>query len=105
MLERVVKTAPELALAHLDLGIIYVDADQQANAIREMKTAATLTPEDVNVRWRLGRLYKAAGMKDEAREEFDKAGRLHKTVNDDLLHRMGGGQTDQVGAVIRVSLE
>ena len=53
-----------------------------------MTTAARLAPEDVNVHWRLGRLYKSLGRNDEAKEEFTKANKLHQAVDSDLLQKM-----------------
>ena len=37
--------------------------------------------DDVDVHWRLGRLYQAAGMKDEAKAEFDKTRSLQKAAD------------------------
>jgi tetratricopeptide (TPR) repeat protein len=92
LLEKVVKLNPALALAHLDLGILYAGAGRQDEALREMKEAARLDPEDVNVHWRLGRLYRAMGMKDEAKAEFDKASSITKAADNALIDKMSGGQ-------------
>ena len=95
LLEGVSKVDPGLALTHLDLGILYTDSGRQADALRELNTAAKLTPDDVNVHWRLGRLLKAMGKKDEAKEEFDKASSLHKATDDALLTKMNGAKAKQ----------
>ena len=57
-----------------------------------MKEAARLAPEDVNVHWRLGRLYRAMGRKDEAKAEFDKASQLNKAADEDLYQKIANGQ-------------
>jgi len=88
LLEKVAKTNPGLALPHLDLGILYTDDGRQADALRELNTAATLTPDDVNVHWRLGRLLKSMGKADEARVEFDKASNLRKATDDALMTKI-----------------
>ena len=55
-----------LELPHLDLGILAVDADRNPEALQEFRTAAKLAPDDVNVHFRLGRLYRTMGRTDEA---------------------------------------
>jgi tetratricopeptide (TPR) repeat protein len=97
LLEGVAKADPGLELAHLDLGILYTDGGRQADALRELHTAAKLTPDDVNVHWRLGRLLKAMGKRDEAKAEFDKASSLHKATDDALLTKMNGAKTNGAG--------
>jgi tetratricopeptide (TPR) repeat protein len=92
MLEEVAKTDPGLALPHLDLGILYTDSGRQAEALRELNAAVKLTPDDVNVHWRLGRLLKGMGKRDEAKAEFEKASSLHKATDDALLIRMNGAK-------------
>jgi len=78
-------------LAHLDLGIMYADADRKDDALREMKEAARLAPDDVTVHWRLGRLYKAMGKKAEAKAEFDKASSITKAADSALIDKISGG--------------
>ena len=60
------------------------------DALRELTAAAKLAPEDVNVHWRLGRLYRVMGKKAEAQAEFDKASTLHKATDNALIERMNG---------------
>ena len=92
LLERVVKLNPSLGLGHLDLGIIYVESDHNTEALRQFNLAEKLTPDDVNVHWRLGRLYRAMGRKDEAKAEFDKANFLNKAVDDANYKKIANGQ-------------
>jgi hypothetical protein len=53
-----------------------------------MRLAASLAPGEVNVHWRLGRLYRAMGRNDEAQAELAKARNLHTAEDQDLLHKM-----------------
>jgi tetratricopeptide (TPR) repeat protein len=87
-LERTVKLDPTQPLAHLDLGIILSDAGDNANALHELVMAEKLKPEDVNVHWRLGRLYRTMGKKEEAKLEFDKASTLNKAADEDLYKKI-----------------
>jgi tetratricopeptide (TPR) repeat protein len=91
LLEKAAKLDAKMELAHLDLGILYSDAGQNNDALRELATAEKLAPTDVNVHWRLGRLYRTMGKRVEAKAEFDKASSLHKSTDDALVDRISGG--------------
>jgi tetratricopeptide (TPR) repeat protein len=98
ILEQVERAAPSLALGHLDLGILYADAGRNADALRELNIARRLAPDDVNVHWRLGRLYRAMGKMDEAKVELDKASNLTKATDEALIDKMNGGGIKTGGA-------
>ena len=91
LLERTVKLDPSQSLAHLDLGIILSDLGENENALRELLLAEQLKPDDVNVHWRLGRLYRSMGKKEEAKAQFDKASTLNKAVDEELYKKISGG--------------
>jgi tetratricopeptide (TPR) repeat protein len=91
LLEKVEKMSGGIPLDHLDLGIVYSEAGEKENALRELTAAARLTPDDVNVHWRLGRLYQKMGRRDEARAEFDKASKLNKAADEDLYKKIANG--------------
>lgn len=92
LLRRVVEIDASFGLAHLDLGIIATDQGRHDEALKELAIAAQQMPDDVNVHWRLGRLYRELGRKDEARAEFEKAGQLNKAADEDLFHKIANGQ-------------
>jgi tetratricopeptide (TPR) repeat protein len=91
LLEKVEKANPAISLAHLDLGIVYTEADSKEDALRELIIAAKSNPDDVNVHWRLARLYRAMGKKDLAKVEFDKASSLNQKVDEDLYKKISEG--------------
>ena len=78
-------------LASLDLGIIDSDAGRNDDALRELKEAARLKPDDVNVHWRLGRLLRTMGKKEEAQLEFDTAKKLNKAADEELYKKIANG--------------
>ena len=82
---------PSVPLTHLDLGIIASDANQNDEALRELTLAEKQMPDDVNVHWRLARLYRTMGKKDEAKAEFDKASSITKTKDEDLYKKIAAG--------------
>jgi tetratricopeptide (TPR) repeat protein len=91
LLEKVIQLDSSIALAHLDLGIVASEQQHNEEALRELLIAEKLMPEDVNVHWRLGRLYRAMGKKEEAKVEFDKASTLNKAADEDLYKKISAG--------------
>ncbi|HEY2858660.1 MAG TPA: tetratricopeptide repeat protein [Terracidiphilus sp.] len=92
LLARAIAIDPTLWLGQLDLGIIDSDAGRNDDALRELQSAESQKQDDVNIHWRLARLYRALGRKDEAKAEFDKASKLNKAADDDLFKKISGGQ-------------
>jgi len=92
LLEKAIRIDPRIELAHLDLGIIYSDADRRQDALRELKVAEKLNPEDQNVHWRLGRFYKSMGRNEEAKVEFDKTRSLQKASDQSVFTKLHQAQ-------------
>jgi tetratricopeptide (TPR) repeat protein len=92
LLEKAIQLDPRIELAHLDLGILYSDAGRKDDALRELKLAATLSPNDVNVHWRLARFYQIAGKKDEAKAEFEKTRILQKAADETIFTKLHQAQ-------------
>ncbi len=88
LFEKAVGIDPKLELPHLDLGILAADEGRNDDALHEMKIAAKLVPDDVNVHWRLGRLYRTMGNKEEAKVELDKARSLTQAADNALVNIM-----------------
>lgn len=91
-LHKAIKLDPSEWLGNLDLGIIDSDAGQNEQALHELEIAARLQPNDVDVHWRLARLYRAMGRKDEARAEFQKASELNKQADQSLYEKIANGR-------------
>jgi tetratricopeptide (TPR) repeat protein len=79
---------PGLALIHLDLGIVYGDTERRDDALRELKLAEQIDPNDQNVHWRLGHLYQLMGDNESAKAEFDTLHSLKDAVQDDLNRKL-----------------
>jgi tetratricopeptide (TPR) repeat protein len=92
LLERVIAIDPSQSLAHLDLGIILTEAGENEKALNELLLSDKLKPDEVNVHWRLGRLYRAMGRKEESKAEFDKASTLNKAADEDLFQKISRGR-------------
>jgi tetratricopeptide (TPR) repeat protein len=91
LLQTAIKADASLALAHLDLGIVQSESGHKEEALRELTTAEKMTPNDVNVHWRLARLYRTMGKKEEAKNEFAKASNLNKQADDALYKKIANG--------------
>ena len=92
LLEKAIKLDPSLGLAHLDLGILAANDGRNDDALREFLAAEKLIPNDVNVHWRLGRLYRAMGRKEDAKIELDKASTITRSADQELYKKISGGQ-------------
>jgi tetratricopeptide (TPR) repeat protein len=92
LLEKAIRLDPKIELAHLDLGILDGDQGHKDDAVRELKIAEQLSPGDQNVHWRLARTYQAAGMKDEAKAEFDKTRGLHQAADETVFKKLHEAQ-------------
>jgi tetratricopeptide (TPR) repeat protein len=98
LLEKAIRLDPEAELPRLDLGILYADAGRRQDALRELKVAAKLSPNDVNVHWRLARLYQRMGMKDEANAEFHKTSSLTKAADASVRRKIEDARTNSTPA-------
>lgn len=92
LLERAIRIRPTIALAHLDLGMLYVDKDRKEDALRELKEAVKLSPNDQNAHWRLARFYQSTGRKLEAKAEFDKTRSLQKASDETIFSKLKKAQ-------------
>jgi tetratricopeptide (TPR) repeat protein len=92
LLAKAIQLDPSLWLGDLDLGIIDSDAGRNDDALRELQAAASLRPDEVNIHWRLARVYRALGKRDEAKAEFDRASKLTKSADDDLYHKIANSR-------------
>jgi tetratricopeptide (TPR) repeat protein len=92
LLAKAIRIDPGIELAHLDLGILDADAGHKVDALRELKIAEKLSPDDQNVHWRLARFYQASGRKDEAKVEFDKTRSLQKAEDATVLRKLHEAQ-------------
>jgi tetratricopeptide (TPR) repeat protein len=94
LLEKAIRIDPRIELAHLDMGILESDAGKKDAALRELKIAERLNPEDQTVHWRLARFYKAMGRNEEAKVEFDKTRSLQKAADQSVFNKLHHAQEE-----------
>ena len=91
LLRKAIALQSHTEMAHLDLGIVYADTGHQTEAMRELKLAAKLSPDDVAVHWRLAQLLRAMGRKNEAVAEFEKTKTLTKSADESVSSKINRG--------------
>ncbi len=67
---------------------MYAEAGRQEEAVNELIKAIALDPKDVSPHWRLGRLYRSMGKKDEATQEFAIASAMTKESDKPLAQEI-----------------
>jgi len=92
LIRKALQLDSHIGRAHLDLGILYADAGGNEDAIRELREAARLMPEDANPHWRLAKIYQSMGNKTQANLEFQKTRNLHKAENDTIMNKLKAAQ-------------
>lgn len=91
-LEHALQLGSSIAIAHLDLGILYQDQGRKDDALRELKAAEALNTQDPTVHWHLARFYQSAGQKEEAQAEFAKTQGLQKAANQSVFEKLHQAQ-------------
>lgn len=71
----IVKTSPARPLAHSNLGLEYLKAARNGDAVAELERALQLNPTFALARTNLGLAYRALGRRDEALAAFEEAAR------------------------------
>ena len=90
LLHRAIRVNPEIRIAHVDLGAIYVEQKRYPEALAEFRTAVKLDPNQPDAHFRLGRLYQAMGNASAAKEEFAKVNSIHQKSSTDALEKLSG---------------
>jgi len=88
LLKKAIRLDPGVVMAHLDLGIVHSKAGDWNDAMRELKLAAKLNPENVNVHWQLAKVYQAIGRNQEANAEFEKTKTLTQAADDSVFRKI-----------------
>jgi tetratricopeptide (TPR) repeat protein len=88
LVEKALQLNPRQELPWLDLGILDAQAGNNDAAFHDFQTAEKIAPTDVQVHWRLARLYQAMGKRAEAQAEFAKTKNLTEAANQSLRQKL-----------------
>ena len=87
-LEKAMRLNPRLELPYLDRGILNAAAGRKENALRDFKDALRLNPDDVQIHWRMARLYQSMGRIEQAKAEFAKTKSLNKAADQSVFTKI-----------------
>jgi tetratricopeptide (TPR) repeat protein len=93
LIQKAIRINAGIEIAHLDLGILYVEAGRREDALVELKQAVQLNPNDVNAHLKLARLYQTMGEKNEAKDEFNKVRNLNEISHRELVDKFSDAET------------
>lgn len=88
LIEKALHLNARQELPWLDLGILDAQAGNHDAAFRDFQMAEKIAPTDVQVHWRLARLYQSIGKPAEARAEFAKTKNLTRAADQSLREKM-----------------
>lgn len=88
LVERALKLNPHQELPWLDRGILNAQAGNNDAAFHDFQTAEKIAPSDVQVHWRLARLYRSQGKRAEAQAEFAKTKNLTQAADQSLREKL-----------------
>lgn len=94
ILEKAMRLNPRQELPYLDLGILDAAAGRKESALRHFKAALQRNPDDVQIHWRMARLYQSMGRREEAKAEFAKTKNLNKAADQSVLTKLNQAHTN-----------
>ncbi len=88
LLQKAVQQRADIRIAFADMGAIYVQQKKYEEALAAYQRAVKLDPEQPDMHFRLGNLYRLMGNTAASEEEFAKSRALHKKEDDALLKKL-----------------
>jgi tetratricopeptide (TPR) repeat protein len=88
LLKKAVDARDDIRIAYADIGSIYVQQKKYGEALEAYQRAVKLDPEQPDMHFRLGNLYRQIGNTATSEEEFAKSRALHKKADDALLKKL-----------------
>ena len=85
--QRLLDTAPENPEIHYQLGLAYLQLDQQAEALESLRTAARYAPQRLDIQLALGETYMTAGHDRFALNSFLRI--LQNSEREDWIKKIG----------------
>jgi len=94
IVERALQMDSGQELPWLDLGILDAQAANNEAALHDFQTAEKIAPSDIQVHWRLARLYQAMGKRTEAQAEFAKTKTLTQAADQSVRAKLRANHPD-----------
>jgi Tfp pilus assembly protein PilF len=87
LLEKAIRLDPQLAPAHLQLGILYSEQEDIPSAISAYQRAIAADPKLEQAHYRLAQAYRQAGEESKARDELALYEKISKEKSDEATRR------------------
>jgi tetratricopeptide (TPR) repeat protein len=88
LVERALRLCSGQEMPWLDLGILDAATGDNETAFHDFQQAARIAPSDVQVHWRLARLYQSMGRRAEAHTEFEKTKTLTRAADKTVMEKL-----------------
>ncbi|MGC2639158.1 MAG: tetratricopeptide repeat protein [Acidobacteriaceae bacterium] len=95
LVEKALRMSSRQELPWLDLGILDATAGSNQAALHDFEQAERIAPSDVQVHWRLARLYQAMGRHAEAQAEFEKTKTLTRAADQTVREKLEANRLHQ----------
>jgi tetratricopeptide (TPR) repeat protein len=95
LVETALRLSSRQEMPWLDLGILDAAAGDNGAAFHDFQQAARIAPTDVQVHWRLARLYQTMGRRAEAHAEFEKTKTLTKAADKTVMEKLQANRLHQ----------
>lgn len=95
LVEKALRSGPHQEMPWLDLGILDAAAGNNAAALHDFEQADHIAPSDVQVHWRLARLYQAMGQRAEAHAELAKTKTLTQAADKTVMEKLEANRLHQ----------
>jgi tetratricopeptide (TPR) repeat protein len=95
LVEKALRMSARQELPWLDLGILDAAAGDNQAAFHDFQQAERIAPSDVQVHWRLARLYQTMGRHAEAQAEFRKTKNLTEAADKTVMEKLQANRLHQ----------
>jgi len=95
LVEKALRMGPHQEMPWLDLGILDAAAGNNSAALHDFEQADHIAPSDVQVHWRLARLYLAMGRRAEAHAELAKTKTLTQAADKTVMEKLQASRLHQ----------
>ena len=88
LLRKAVSEKSDIRLAYMDMGAVFMQQKQYADAVVALRRAVELDPAQPDAHYRLGRAYQAMGKTVESQKQFAKVRELHEKSDEPLAMKI-----------------
>jgi Flp pilus assembly protein TadD len=91
VLDGVLASKPDMVSALLERGVLHLELENFAEAIRDLKQVVALVPENYTAHYKLGMAYQRLNQSDLARRHLERSSQITEQMSDQKLQRSRAG--------------